>query len=285
MAKKQQGGQKSGFGIISPKPNSIYYVGSEIPVLVSPPKEDGESYVFVQIQPVAGKQKAKTISYAAKRNDRGIFARLFLTPGKLGKYKVVVSRTSDSDGKREIESQECELEVRKLAPPATVNAKHCLWFYTQGLVLPAEGPGEWKDPVSDSTPTAVIEIPSDATLADITVTSTIKTWAHGDVGTTTSDTDGYKQEQVRNEYYDFANPAGSPERINRIPTTITEPRLNELVGMLRHPGTDTYEQFSIGVSKTNVNVAGFSHLILGHHDGFEWKNNSGDITVTVDFHT
>lgn len=186
---------------------------------------------------------------------------------------IVVTRTSDADGKEVLETQETNVQIEVLFE-ATLNAKKCLWFYTP-FTSPTEGPEPWKDLIADSMPTA-IPIPTGTTRIDITVADPDIEWDHGPG--TASKLYGYAEQQVDQKYYDFANPT-TTERINRITSPV--PKLNLLVGMLKYSGEDRYFQFPIGLSKTNIDAGEFSHLILGHHDGFEWKNNSVE-SVDVD---
>ncbi len=274
-ASTKSGVSKASLTVASPGGKGIYYIGDKIPVRGTVAKG---SYVFVRIQS-AGAQ-ANHVGIAARvDNKTGNYSQLLLAPNRLGRYTLVVTESSKADGSGPTHSQNFDIEIRSVVT-ARVKAVHCLWFFG---ATAAEGPAPWKDPVSASMPIA-IDVPGGTTSIDITVTSATQTWSHGDVSTTTSTLEGYKDEQVRDEYFNFANPSGAG-RINRLVAPL--PKLNELVGMIATgAGTDTYRQFHVGLG-TTVSDGGAllnSPLVLGHHDGYEWKNNSThDVDVVLEF--
>jgi len=62
--------------------------------------------------------------------------------------------------------------------------------------------------------------------------------------------------------------------------------LNRLVGMWGIDHTQACSEFSIGLGGGSFSFPGGTRprlLFLGFHDGFEWSNNSGSVSVTVEW--
>lgn len=161
-----------------------------------------------------------------------------------------------------------------------VSAKHCIWLAWAPPEHP-DPPFEERGPVYQPSPIAV---PTDKSITHVTIVANPDDqWAHhSPAGNRKSDAAGLVNDQRNLERSGYQS-----EDLRSKNIVGTKLPLNMLVTLLGiNPNTRATE-IGVGLSKTlplDVDGQRPTSLFLAFHDGHQWTNNNGEVSVTVSWH-
>jgi hypothetical protein len=156
-----------------------------------------------------------------------------------------------------------------MTPPVTVSATNCVFF--------AYAPLRYTGPMgcSDNTYRPIaLTIPKDATGVRLTAAGD---WRHDPGDGFKSGPDGRTQDATNHVEYQSAG-------YNSTGINLLTDKFNLLVGFVEKDLTTPTAQIPIGAGPKDIAFpAGdkCTRVFLGMHDSHEWNNNSGTVTVTV----
>ncbi len=140
---------------------------------------------------------------------------------------------------------------------------------------------------------AIVTIPAGANWVSI---QALGNWGHTPSSSDTSGPDGLPNflTALDDSTTSAYNPDGSIHyRSSTIQGSLLidgiDTRVNQLVGVWQHgssvPPTVTTNEFAIGSSYQGFIPSDATFLFMGLHDGFQWSNNTGSVTATLQFET
>jgi len=206
-----------------------------------------------------------------------------ITATDVANNKLAVWGTNE-DGSSVTGSEEVEIEA---IVPAQINglivgARQAIWFAWALRGFTGAPFGEADDQAGTYRPLPLI-VPEEATITSVTVTTTTGEWNHQmSVAAHASDANGRAETEQHLSETHASGYKNATFRSDRI--TSGNYVLNRLVGLWGIDPTIDATEVQLGVGPTTKLVPFGTRptkFFLAFHDGFEWSNNTGTVTVNV----
>jgi hypothetical protein len=189
---------------------------------------------------------------------------------------TAVAVLNDSAGTVSQDVATSEFKLSSFVTLAIIPATACLWF----AFADDDAIGPYGEPMAQHRPVK-IRIPRNAQSMGITAAGWWR-WAANDAGGTDPAASGPEGRTASGT--GTSRPEYKSEVYNSMSISQPTPFAgNSLIGLMRADGALTPQNiFKVGLSHSTTFAAGANRAIfLGHHDGYQWNTNSGEVVATI----